>query len=214
MFARGFERVLQFVGVAPSDAMRRRKREGKRWAEGHDAGDIAMEDDDSHDASQRRGYDDVDRGRDKRICVPQKIDPKTFFANERTFLKWMSISAMLGAVSVALLNFADIHNDGAEFAGIVLLPVAIFFMVHALVTFRHRAHCIYMREPMRYDDTRGPTMLVIVLAAALLLSTYFSLQRSTARLPGAAQLPSSGAGVDRHGGGQSANRGIPAVLNV
>lgn len=30
---------------------------------------------------------------------------------------------------------------------------------------------------MRYDDTRGPTMLVLVLGAALVLATIFSLQR-------------------------------------
>ena len=118
-------------------------------------------------------------GAEKRICVPQKIDPKTFFANERTFLKWLSMSVMLGLMAVTLLNFTDVANgDGAELAGIVLLPVSVLFMVYALVTFRFRAQRIYMREPMRYDDTRGPTILVVVLATSLLLSASFSLQRA------------------------------------
>jgi uncharacterized membrane protein YidH (DUF202 family) len=114
---------------------------------------------------------------DKRICVPQKVDPKTFFANERTFLKWLNISTMLGLMGITLLNFADVNSDGAELAGLVLLPVAVLFMLYALATFRSRAHFIYMREPMRYDDTRGPTLLVVVLTVALVLSTAFSLQR-------------------------------------
>ena len=132
---------------------------------------------------------------DKRICVPQKVDPKTFFANERTFLKWLNISTMLGMMGITLLNFADVNSDGAELAGLVLLPVAVLFMLYALVTFRSRAHFIYMREPMRYDDTRGPTLLVVVLTIALVLATAFSLQR-VAPARRAAQRSTRGGGLD------------------
>jgi uncharacterized membrane protein YidH (DUF202 family) len=128
---------------------------------------------------------------DKRICVPQKIDPKTFFANERTFLKWLSIAVMIGLMSLTLLNFSDTSSDGAELAGLVLLPVSIIFMVYSLFIFRSRANKIYMREPMRYDDTKGPTMLVIVLAISMSLATVFSLQRHYARLQ-AATFPDNG----------------------
>ncbi|EAN90740.1 putative catalytic subunit of the vacuolar transporter chaperone 4 [Trypanosoma cruzi] len=114
---------------------------------------------------------------DKRICVPQKIDPKTFFANERTFLKWLSISVMIGLMSLTLLNFGDTSSTAPELAGLVLLPVSIIFMAYSLFIFRDRANKIYMREPMRYDDTRGPTLLVLVLGAALLTATIFSVQR-------------------------------------
>ena len=114
----------------------------------------------------------------KKICVPQKIDPKTFFANERTFLKWLSNSMMIGGMAVALLGFANAASDGAQLAGVILLPVSVLFMFYALAVFRRRAHCIYMREPIRYDDTRGPTLLVVILAIALLLSAYFSLRHA------------------------------------
>jgi uncharacterized membrane protein YidH (DUF202 family) len=132
----------------------------------------------------------------KRICVPQKVDPKTFFANERTFLKWLNISTMLGMMGITLLNFADVNSDGAELAGLVLLPVAILFMLYALVTFRARAHFIYMREPMRYDDTRGPTLLVVVLTVALLLATAFSLQRVAPARRAADRALERGGGID------------------
>lgn len=137
----------------------------------------------SHDGDEEVALFNMDKAstdpNEKRICVPQKIDPKTFFANERTFLKWLTMSVMLGLMAVSLLNFTrDAASDGAELAGIILLPVSILFMVYALAVFRFRAHCIYMREPMRYDDTRGPTILVVVLAVSLLLSAVFSIQRA------------------------------------
>ncbi|KEG10038.1 vacuolar transporter chaperone [Trypanosoma grayi] len=144
----------------------------KPWADGEADGDAKYE-----DLQGPGGRNLTGSVNDKRICVPQKIDPKTFFANERTFLKWLSISVMVGMMSLTLLNFGDTSSNAAELAGLVLLPVSILFMVYSLFIFRDRANKIYMREPMRYDDTRGPTMLVLVLGAALVLATIFSLQR-------------------------------------
>eukprot|EP00759_Apiculatamorpha_spiralis_P013797 PhF_6_TR20526/c4_g3_i2/m.29616 len=116
---------------------------------------------------------------ERRLCVPQKIDPKTFFANERTFLKWLSISVLIGLMSVTLLNFGTAGNAGAQVAGMILLPVALLFMLYSLAVFRLRVNRIYNREPMRYDDTRGPTVLVVVLICALLLTTVLTVQKTS-----------------------------------
>ncbi len=35
-----------------------------------------------------------------------RIEPKTFFANERTFLAWLHMAVTLGSISAALLGFA------------------------------------------------------------------------------------------------------------
>eukprot|EP00758_Cryptobia_borreli_P019122 Tbor_TRINITY_DN795_c0_g1::TRINITY_DN795_c0_g1_i1::g.3373::m.3373 len=152
----------------------------KSWAEANDDGDSQYEQIHSVSNGSRAAYDFIGSP-DKMICVPQKIDPKTFFANERTFLKWLSISVLIGLMSLTLLNFSDVDSDGAELAGLVLLPVSIAYMIYSLLVFRDRANKIYMREPMRYDNTRGPTVLVIILATSLILATTFSLQRHYGR---------------------------------
>ncbi|CUG52588.1 Hypothetical protein, putative [Bodo saltans] len=155
----------------------------KSWAEGEDDGDAKYQSIQS--PKNQDGIFGLGGAADKRICVPQKIDPKTFFANERTFLKWLSISVMVGMMSLTLLHFSDTNSDGAVLAGLVLLPVSLIFMVYSLYVFRMRASKIYMREPMRYDDTRGPTMLVVVLGVAISLATVFSLQRHYSRIDSA-----------------------------
>jgi uncharacterized membrane protein YidH (DUF202 family) len=38
--------------------------------------------------------------------VPQRLEPKTFLASERTFLSWMHMSITLGSIAAALLAFA------------------------------------------------------------------------------------------------------------
>jgi hypothetical protein len=35
-----------------------------------------------------------------------RLEPKTFFANERTFLAWLHMAVTLGSISAALLGFA------------------------------------------------------------------------------------------------------------
>lgn len=38
--------------------------------------------------------------------IPMKIEPKTFFANERTFLHWLHMAVTVGSIAAALLGFA------------------------------------------------------------------------------------------------------------
>ena len=43
----------------------------------------------------------------KRIALPTRIEPKVFFANERTFLSWLNFTVILGGLAMGLLNFGD-----------------------------------------------------------------------------------------------------------
>jgi uncharacterized membrane protein YidH (DUF202 family) len=64
--------------------------------------------------------------------APVKVEPKVFFANERTFLAWMHLSVMLAGASIAILAFAEDQNPFSQIYGVVLLPVAIAFIVYAM----------------------------------------------------------------------------------
>ena len=69
----------------------------------------------------------------KQRKAPIKIEPKVFFANERTFLAWMHISIILAGASIAILAFADDNeNPASQLYGIVLLPVAMAFIIYSM----------------------------------------------------------------------------------
>lgn len=38
--------------------------------------------------------------------VQQRAEPKTFFANERTFLSWLHMALTMGSISAAMLGFS------------------------------------------------------------------------------------------------------------
>lgn len=98
----------------------------------------------------------------KRIALPTRVEPKVFFANERTFLSWLNFSVILGALAVGMLNFGD---RTSFISALVFMAVAVCGMVYALYTYHWRAKSIRKRGQAGFDDKIGPT----VLAAALIM---------------------------------------------
>ncbi|KAJ2455843.1 GTPase regulator Nrf1 [Coemansia sp. RSA 2336] len=105
----------------------------------------------------------------KRIAVPVRVEPKVFFANERTFLSWLNFAIVLGSLALGLLNFGD---STGKIAGAAFTVIAMMVMVYALMLFQWRAERIRRRDAGPYDDRRGPVVLVVVLISAILVNFY------------------------------------------
>ncbi|KAF9360046.1 vacuolar transporter chaperone [Mortierella sp. AD094] len=103
----------------------------------------------------------------KRIALPVRVEPKVFFANERTFLSWLNFTVLLGSLAIGLLNFGD--RVGRISAGVFTI-VAVLVMVYALATFHWRADRIRKRLPGPYDDRFGPTALCVFILTAILIN--------------------------------------------
>ncbi|ORX68719.1 hypothetical protein DL89DRAFT_275262 [Linderina pennispora] len=111
----------------------------------------------------------------KRIAVPVRVEPKVFFANERTFLSWLNFAIVLGSLALGLLNFGD---STGRIAGAAFTIVAMIVMVYALMLFQWRAERIRQRDSGPYDDRKGPTVLVAVLICAILVNFYLRFTHS------------------------------------
>lgn len=110
----------------------------------------------------------------KRIALPVRVEPKVFFANERTFLSWLNFTVVLGGLALGLLNFGDrISRISAS----LFTLTAMFVMLYALYTFHWRASKIRKREAAPYDDRVGPTVLCILLVLAVSFNFYRKYQR-------------------------------------
>mmetsp|Transcript_5391 Transcript_5391/g.7798 ORF Transcript_5391/g.7798 Transcript_5391/m.7798 type:complete len:197 (+) Transcript_5391:3-593(+) len=110
--------------------------------------------------------------------APVKIDPKVFFANERTFLAWLHVSVLLAGASVAIVAF-DSHSSAPSSAlyGVVLLPVSIAFIAYSMIQFTRRASMIRRKSPGPYMDVTGPTVLTVILMLSIV--TQFSIKLYT-----------------------------------
>ncbi|KAI9242115.1 MAG: VTC domain-containing protein, partial [Podila humilis] len=107
----------------------------------------------------------------RKIASLVRVEPKVFFANERTFLSWLQFSVLLGGLALGLLNFGD--KISRISAGLFTF-VALSFMVYALATYHWRAYKIRNRELGPFDDRIGPTLLCFILLTAMV--TNFFLQ--------------------------------------
>jgi uncharacterized membrane protein YidH (DUF202 family) len=98
--------------------------------------------------------------------VPVKVEPKVFFANERTFLAWLHMSVTLASISVAIVAFSE-SNDWSQIYGLLLMPVAIMFSAYSLYMYMNRASLIRRKEAGPYEDKIGPIFLASMLALSI-----------------------------------------------
>lgn len=103
--------------------------------------------------------------------MPVRVEPKVYFANERTLLSWYEAGIVLGAIAAGLLNFGD---DIAIRAAFGFTFVAIAVVIYGMGMFLWRAAMIRKRRAVRYDDRLGPTILCGLLLIAV--ATNFGMR--------------------------------------
>ena len=112
----------------------------------------------------------------KRIHVPVRVEPKVYFANERTFLSWLEFSIILGSIAATLLNFGDSVSLVSAW-GFTLVACAA--LVYSVVIYYLRVQMIRQRRAKvnRYYDRWGPTGLCAGLLAATLVNFVFKIRQ-------------------------------------
>lgn len=111
--------------------------------------------------------DDNANGKKKKKKIKVWLEPKVFFANERTFIHWLQFSALILVAALTLLNFGDRIST---IAGAVFFGISMGIALYAFGRFRYRAHQIKTRPMIRYDDIWGPIGLTTLLVGAIIVS--------------------------------------------
>lgn len=92
----------------------------------------------------------------KKVVGVLKVEAKVFFANERTFLKWMNFAVLLGTLGVGLFNAGD--NIG-RFAGILLAITALVTIVYSIWLYERRLTMLRNKDPGPYGK-KAPFFLL------------------------------------------------------
>ncbi|KAK0618032.1 VTC domain-containing protein [Bombardia bombarda] len=110
----------------------------------------------------------------KKIYVPIRVEPKVYFAAERTFLGWLEFSIYIGTIAVTLLNFGTKAQNEATFvaAGAFTL-LAIMSLCYAVGIYLYRSKAIRTRRAAKYYDKWGPTVLCGSMFVAVMLNFVF-----------------------------------------
>ena len=103
----------------------------------------------------------------KSICVPIRIEPKVYLANERTFLSWLSVGMLIGGVATALLNYG---SNSTLTASIGFFIAALFIIGYSTYKYLWRVLMIREKKAVAYGDKFGPNMICGVIFLAIFLN--------------------------------------------
>ncbi|ORZ13696.1 VTC domain-domain-containing protein [Absidia repens] len=105
----------------------------------------------------------------KKVITPLRVEPKVFFANERTYFAWMSFGTLLATFSIALFNAGDAVG---KVSGVVYTLVSLSTLLYGMGLYYRRRELIRQRAAGPYDDMSGPTMICFALLFAVGLNAY------------------------------------------
>jgi uncharacterized membrane protein YidH (DUF202 family) len=110
---------------------------------------------------------------------PARVEPKSYFANERTFIQWISAALLQVTVAVILLEFESQHPEYPLVSiGLLLCGCAAVIIAYALYAYHRRVRLLMSGEPYGYIDHTGPTFLGCSIFIGLLaLLIIFMNQR-------------------------------------
>ncbi|KAI0368818.1 SPX-domain-containing protein [Pilatotrama ljubarskyi] len=166
------------------DRLREETAQRAHRGAGSAVGDEDEEDEDEEGAGRGRreegGAEGARRGSDrileqnwrappgKRIAVPVRIEPKVYFAAERTFFKWLHFGIYIGTIATTLLNFVPPGDTAGLVSAWLFTAVALVAIAYSAVIFVYRAlHLRQRRAEGMYYDKYGPTILSVALVGAL-----------------------------------------------
>jgi len=108
----------------------------------------------------------------KLIYERMKIEPKTYFANERTFLQWFNAGVLVASIGLALIGLEQSHY---AWQGYFLVAFAIFVLFYAMNQYRSRCDLLVLQRPgAQFVDKLGPIIITLVLTISLVLGSIFT----------------------------------------
>ncbi|EMD34016.1 hypothetical protein CERSUDRAFT_107790 [Gelatoporia subvermispora B] len=187
-------RALSIDPLAPSSAfdetLRDRLREDAERRRDHASTDTAVDEDEEEEEEAGPSARAVEDARllernwrapaGKRIAVPVRIEPKVYFAAERTFLKWLHFAIYIGTIATTLLNFIPPDDSTGLISAWLFTLAALVAIAYSAVIFVYRALQLRRRraEGMYYDKY-GPTVLSVFLISALATNVGLRLRELT-----------------------------------
>lgn len=105
---------------------------------------------------------------------PARVEPKSYFANERTFIQWISASLLLFTISTILLGFeGEGHTAStksvAHKAGLTICGGAIIIVAYSTASYYRRVHLLSMGKPYGYIDHIGPMILAFSVGVGVIV---------------------------------------------
>lgn len=119
--------------------------------------------------------------------LPMKIEPKTYFANERTFIRWATTGIHLLGIAIAVQVFSSYnpkntsgeYNVYSNYALYVMMVLPVLVVLYGLAQYLWRDRNLKSHKYSVVGDRWGPVVLSILLLGAMGTLIFFILTSSS-----------------------------------
>ncbi|BEI93999.1 uncharacterized protein CcaverHIS019_0604580 [Cutaneotrichosporon cavernicola] len=109
----------------------------------------------------------------KKRATPVKVEPKVWFANERTYISYLSMGVLLSTIATGLLYGANDHP--ARWFALAYAIIAAATLIYGYVLYQKRLTMIASRYPGSFDVLVGPLLICGSLFVVILANFIFRL---------------------------------------
>ena len=105
-----------------------------------------------------------------------RVEPKVYFAAERTFLSWLEFSIFISTIAATLLNFG---TDKITLASAISFTVlSVMALLYSFILYTWRVDKIRKHRDVKhvYYEKWGPTILCIGLFVSVILNISLKLR--------------------------------------
>jgi len=112
----------------------------------------------------------------KKVLTPVKVEAKVWFANERTFVSYLSMGLLLSTIASGLLFGAK--DSPARWFAFAYASISVGILVYGWVIFQRRLTMISSRHSGSFDLLWGPLFICLALFVAISANFIFRLQET------------------------------------
>jgi uncharacterized membrane protein YidH (DUF202 family) len=143
---------------------------------------------------------------------PARVEPKSFFANERTYIQWLNTGMTLLAIASFMLLFSG-GLEGTMSVGVVLICVAFIISAYAFYTYFRRLKLLQIRAGSGYMDHFMPLLVSVSLCISMImLLVYFGREYAKQQQGPASSYPYTITTQDAAGGcNQHSTVGVKSI---
>nr|XP_031864088.1 uncharacterized protein CI109_000732 [Kwoniella shandongensis]KAA5531160.1 hypothetical protein CI109_000732 [Kwoniella shandongensis] len=109
----------------------------------------------------------------KKVLTPVKVEAKVWFANERTFISYLSMGILLSTIASGLLFGAK--DSSARWFAFAYALISAGVLIYGWAIFQRRLTMISARDAGSFDLLWGPLFICLALFVAILANFVFRL---------------------------------------
>ncbi|GFZ50929.1 hypothetical protein JCM24511_08687 [Saitozyma sp. JCM 24511] len=112
----------------------------------------------------------------KKVLTPVKVEAKVWFANERTFISYLSMGLLLSTIASGLLFGA--RDSTARWFALAYAAISAGILIYGWAIFQKRLTMISARDAGSFDLLAGPLFICAALFVAILVNFVLRLQQA------------------------------------